>query len=92
MNFDHPWNKYFGVIVKMEAKASSIALSSALWPSLIWDISFVKAENESATFKPHEKPLSYVSYKTLVSVQFCETNAETETIQLISDTYSCYQF
>ena len=90
MNFDHPWNKYFGV--KMEAKASSIALSSALWPSLIWDISFVKAENESATFKPHEKPLSYVSYKTLVSVQFCETNAETETIQLISDTYSCYQF
>ena len=92
MYFDHPWNKYFGVIVKMEAKTSSIALSSALWPSLIWDISFVKAENESATFKPHEKPLSYVSYKTLVSVQFCETNAETETIQLISDTYSCYQF
>ena len=92
MYFDHPWNKYFGVKVKMEAKASSIALSSALWPSVIWDISFVKAENESATFKPHEKPLSYVSYKTLVSVQFCEINAETETIQLISDTYSCYQF
>ena len=81
----------------MEAKASSIALSSALWPSLIWDISFVKAENESATFKPHEKPLSYVSYKTLVSVQFCgKINAKTETIQqyiyIPIEVRGCYQF